>query len=64
MLINQEIKEVASHCNQTVAAVLRVYHGGGTERVRERVKVSAAILGLEPPPDPEDKSELSELDFS
>ena len=64
MLINHEISEVARHCNQTVASVLRVYHGGGTERVRERVKLSAAVLGLEPPPETEDKSELRELDFS
>ncbi len=64
MLINDEITEVARHCNQTVGAVLRVYHGGGAERVRERVKTSAAILGLEPPPEAEDRSELEELDFS
>jgi hypothetical protein len=64
MLINHEIQEVARHCNQTTAAVLRIYHGKGTERVRERVRMSAAVLGFEPPPEPDDRAELDELDFS
>ena len=63
MLVNHEVLEVAEHCNITPSAVLKVYHGAGTNRIRERVKVSAAVLGLEPPPEREDRSELSELNF-
>ena len=64
MLSNHEVQEVAQHCNQTQKSVLRIYHGGGTARVRERVKLSAAILGLEPPPEPESRQDVEELDFS
>jgi hypothetical protein len=64
MLINHEVNEVARHCNLTAAAVLRVYHSGGSTRNRERVKMSAMVLGLEPPPEKDDRSELDELDFS
>ncbi len=64
MLSNHEVSQVARHCNQTNSAVLRVFHGGGTRRVRERVKMSAAVLGLEPPPERESRSEVEELDFS
>jgi len=64
MLVNHEVAEVAKHCNQTQAAVLRVYHGGGTARVRERVKLSAQVLGMEPPPEKDDSVDVRELDFS
>lgn len=63
MLINVELIELARHCSQSTESVLRVYHGNGSDRIRERVKTSAAVLGLEPPPEREDDSETRELDF-
>ena len=63
MLANQDLIEVARHCNHSTEQVLRVYHGGSSSRIRDRVKTSAAILGFEPPPEQESRAELDELNF-
>lgn len=63
MISNLEVIQIADHCSQPIEAVVRVYGGRGSLKMRDRVKVSASILGLEPPPEPEQNAEISELNF-
>lgn len=63
MISNSEILDVARHSSQSTEAVLRAYHGKGSERIRDRVRVSAEVLGIEPPLSRPDDSETRELDF-
>jgi hypothetical protein len=62
-ILNSEIVELAKHSSQSIDSVVRVYQGGSTARIRERVKVSASVLGFDPPPEREDDDEIEELNF-
>ena len=60
---NTELIQIADHCSQSIEAVVRTYRGGGSARIRDRVKVSASVLGIEPPPERETDAETRELNF-
>lgn len=62
-VLNTELLQIADHCSQSIESVVRTYRGGGSARIRDRVKVSAAVLGIEPPPEREMDLETSELNF-
>ncbi len=63
MIVNSELIEVARHSSQSTEAVLRAYLGKGSDKIRERVRISAETLGIEPPLSRPDDSETRELDF-
>lgn len=63
MISNVEIIQIAEHCSQSLEGVVRVYSGGGSHRIRDRVKVSASILGIEPPLERASTAEITELNF-
>lgn len=60
---NKELIEISRHSSQSIDAVVRVYNGGCSARIRDRVKASEDILGLESPPGRDIDPETAELNF-